>query len=1081
MKHITQNTFGDGMNKDLNPLTTPNSILSDALNATVITFNGNEFVLQNDMGNGIVERAKLSPGFLPLGVKEYGGIIYVASYNPDTQECELGSFPSPERDITGTNKIEYQTGLRDAVFLTGEYSIPVLKVAGDFTPEEVSVHLRKLNQQEVLQLSPGDMYVTTFEVGPAGSPVPGQVPIEDTTDFYDYFSTDLTDKKVFAINFYKIDDANNIKLIKDTLNLIPHTGALEEDSFTYYTENSKGSIVVGVELNTLSYFNASAREISRKSDEIKRVRVEALGETDSEIEFAGVRVDAVNVTPLGVETTLSFHIEKESSVSNKISMDITDLEENDTLSLDVTPYTQYGYLPKLTQSFKLQMGVKIGGNDINNIFKWRVNSTSLELDFDFKFETDNALSVYLEFYDMWSNYSVITTYPSPSVYSPMRLNIPLVDEPANTTFDDDQTGGTRFVQLMESVDLVNKPVMVNLAANDGKNLIRRNFELRKNHFYLVRICGIEKVIENGEIVETIYNDVYKGLYTTPAYNSTYDDQVNTAYTDPEFIGDFNTIPYPLEDISYESTLQTGGVTVTRVQGLLPPEGTGVGQLPTETVNGQRKIFAIDRQPTGTSVTVADSYNSNQNHIMTVSLANKDLIYGRLMPGLLEIITGSTSAPLDSSNIEEDQIIPEIPTESAGTITIPNITGEGTYNVYVETSTKRKVRGSFVFDPLNMTYVDQSSTLDDLLYKNSTTGHNCGCGDDGFPSCQSGTNFTLYRTTSGSGILGGNRGGCTWGKENWTITLRFKDHVTGSEYTVYSGENLADPVNEDGGTFDGGTKASKQFFLVAVGSYMDGMKGSSQLLFRATGGGVPGDARIVLFASKSNENGISNPSLVSSVLQQLVLMEVVNGISDNYYVNNLKYHENVTTIFKNMAVELTSKFDVAVKTYVFETKFKALGDTSVWEIFTTNMINNYISTLNTGHNNIVDELADNGFIPFADATNQYEKAINFSLPDITVNKGINIDMLTLFVDSQSDYLAYVAQLADEANTFDPDRPVRSLNENNEDLVNFAEAFIWANGELNIDSTVSTQVTSAITRYGGNTLRAYDKVVDPLFPL
>ena len=41
-------------------------------------------MLQNDMGNGRVETAFLPPGYVPVGMKEHGGIIYVASYNPIT-------------------------------------------------------------------------------------------------------------------------------------------------------------------------------------------------------------------------------------------------------------------------------------------------------------------------------------------------------------------------------------------------------------------------------------------------------------------------------------------------------------------------------------------------------------------------------------------------------------------------------------------------------------------------------------------------------------------------------------------------------------------------------------------------------------------------------------------------------------------------------------------------------------------------------------------------------------------------------------------------------------------------------------
>lgn len=87
---------------DNHPLMTPNTVLTDALNATLITMNGNENVLQNDMGNARVENAKLPPGYAPIGMKEYGGIIYVACYNPTTNKGQIGCFPSPQRQKTAT-------------------------------------------------------------------------------------------------------------------------------------------------------------------------------------------------------------------------------------------------------------------------------------------------------------------------------------------------------------------------------------------------------------------------------------------------------------------------------------------------------------------------------------------------------------------------------------------------------------------------------------------------------------------------------------------------------------------------------------------------------------------------------------------------------------------------------------------------------------------------------------------------------------------------------------------------------------------------------------------------------------------
>ena len=51
MRQETNNTFDQGLNKDLNPIVTPNNVLTDCLNGTFLTFNGDELSLQNDAGN----------------------------------------------------------------------------------------------------------------------------------------------------------------------------------------------------------------------------------------------------------------------------------------------------------------------------------------------------------------------------------------------------------------------------------------------------------------------------------------------------------------------------------------------------------------------------------------------------------------------------------------------------------------------------------------------------------------------------------------------------------------------------------------------------------------------------------------------------------------------------------------------------------------------------------------------------------------------------------------------------------------------------------------------------------------------
>ena len=90
MKKESVNQFNQGMNLDLHPMVTPNSVLTDNLNGTFITYNGNEFCLQNDKGN--FEVAHLSKDYVPIGAKEYNGIIYIVSVKNDFEKDENGDY-----------------------------------------------------------------------------------------------------------------------------------------------------------------------------------------------------------------------------------------------------------------------------------------------------------------------------------------------------------------------------------------------------------------------------------------------------------------------------------------------------------------------------------------------------------------------------------------------------------------------------------------------------------------------------------------------------------------------------------------------------------------------------------------------------------------------------------------------------------------------------------------------------------------------------------------------------------------------------------------------------------------------------
>ena len=94
------NSFTGGLNTDLHPILQPNDTLTDCVNGTLITYNGNENMLQNDMGNYELRKAKLPEGYIPMGMKEHQGVLYMVLMNPITHKVQIGSYPAPKTDFS---------------------------------------------------------------------------------------------------------------------------------------------------------------------------------------------------------------------------------------------------------------------------------------------------------------------------------------------------------------------------------------------------------------------------------------------------------------------------------------------------------------------------------------------------------------------------------------------------------------------------------------------------------------------------------------------------------------------------------------------------------------------------------------------------------------------------------------------------------------------------------------------------------------------------------------------------------------------------------------------------------------------
>ena len=130
------NSFNKGMIMDLNPLQMTDEAMTYCLNGTILTYNGNENALQCDMGNGRVETAVLPEGYIPMGTCSYGGIIYIVSYNPLKDLCQIGSFPSPERNIDSTELSPDTHDLKESDIVNKDVLIPSHKL--ELTTENLS-------------------------------------------------------------------------------------------------------------------------------------------------------------------------------------------------------------------------------------------------------------------------------------------------------------------------------------------------------------------------------------------------------------------------------------------------------------------------------------------------------------------------------------------------------------------------------------------------------------------------------------------------------------------------------------------------------------------------------------------------------------------------------------------------------------------------------------------------------------------------------------------------------------------------------------------------------------------------------
>lgn len=259
-----KSSFGDGLLMDFAPDNTQATCLTHALNATLLTMNGNELSLQNDMGNGRVETAYLPEGYIPVGTCEFGDIIYIVSYNPITNKSQIGCFPSPERNISS----DELSGIKTT------FNLEEFTKSTDFGfRETISNSVKKviydnsLNPGDKFIVHSGDIHDNISRISDYGnkSHIVGTFPkqfkinvvaIEDSGKI-NYLNNDLKWYDDFYINQESTNNSNKPD-IDSYRNLL-------SSGYSVFQSKVSGKLAILIELERIQTFNSTYEVLKNKN------------------------------------------------------------------------------------------------------------------------------------------------------------------------------------------------------------------------------------------------------------------------------------------------------------------------------------------------------------------------------------------------------------------------------------------------------------------------------------------------------------------------------------------------------------------------------------------------------------------------------------------------------------------------------------------------------------------------------------------------------------------------------------------------------------------------------------------------
>lgn len=555
MRNEATNVFTEGMISDINPLVTPNNVLTNALNATLITMNGNENVLQNDMGNAKVDTAFLPSGYVPVGMKEHGGIIYVASHNPITKKSQIGSFPSPQQLFNGEDLNVKGIKLDFNNFVEEKGNIPHIKaeyykeklfvdkttgIARKFYPGDKFILTVDSIDEEIKQAVKEG--VITFKLGTLTSG--GNLDYIDESKLRIY-----TEDKGFWIFCYK-----NGKSIEELLK--------DKTLIQIYNAKTSGELLLIIEYKTIQAFNL-IREYSFDEDLIK---VKFFGKFDSYIETLNGYTN-VNEN-IGLLEDNSFEVKDEIVLQGQSN------KENYAIS----PVSVYGVLDRLKKKGTIDFSLIKPNQESSTEWRYYVTDSYLKIGWSY------------DYYNVDSSQYV----------SKIKFTFIDFQKSDDPTPLDELTG--------YSVDITKDYYN----GSFEEVFFFGTSEIMKNYIYIVRIDRYIVNSEGEEIKQP--SPYYRLLYTGTLFNDYYSLETNFNNLSPEqeiipFTLDIKTNVETPNDYQYSQKIGTSSSYIDTA--VLSPNNFKV-QVDSEQTDVSNYRFGIKKKGTYNIKSTVNAYFNYSN-------------------------------------------------------------------------------------------------------------------------------------------------------------------------------------------------------------------------------------------------------------------------------------------------------------------------------------------------------------------------------------------------------------------------------------------------------------------------------------